>query len=306
MTHGPTRFESKGCCIYCGARGVELSDEHIVPYSLGGHHVIANASCHSCADVTKKFEQDVARGMWGDARVSYDAPSRRKKQRPKSLVFNDPENPRRKICVPYAEYPAPLIFYKMSNAGLLEGLSETTDISHLWQFIGLVDDVKAKQFEEKFGIKLSVKFRHVPDSFARMIAKIGYGHILSILDLCDFRSLCVPYILGQKKNLSYIVGGSFNSPAPEIDKGYVLNTVGFGDANRIMLIAEVRLFANNETPAYHVLVGEALGTAQVSSVMKKLGQVEFMTLPQGLEIAPQALDTCHWSPRVWPLPFWSG
>jgi hypothetical protein len=81
VTHGPTRLPSKGACIYCGATGVRLTDEHILPLSLGGGHVIADASCLACANVTKRFEQDVARELWGDARISYNAPSRRKKQR---------------------------------------------------------------------------------------------------------------------------------------------------------------------------------------------------------------------------------
>lgn len=36
MTHGPTRIPSKGACIYCGARDVKLTDEHIVPRFLAG------------------------------------------------------------------------------------------------------------------------------------------------------------------------------------------------------------------------------------------------------------------------------
>jgi hypothetical protein len=31
--------------------------------------------------------------------------------------------------------------------------------------------VKAKEFEKRFGVKLTSKFRHVPDSFARLLAK---------------------------------------------------------------------------------------------------------------------------------------
>jgi len=61
MSHGHTIIDSKGICIYCGKAGVRLTDEHIVPLSLGGQHVIGEASCHDCAKVTSKFERDVAR-----------------------------------------------------------------------------------------------------------------------------------------------------------------------------------------------------------------------------------------------------
>jgi hypothetical protein len=37
----------------------------------------------------------------------------------------------------------------------------------------VMDEIKAKGFEQKFGIKLTAKFRHMPESFGRLLAKIG-------------------------------------------------------------------------------------------------------------------------------------
>ena len=222
MSHGPSRIPSKGRCIYCRATGIELTDEHFLPLSLGGQHVIEKASCRGCANITKKFEQDVARELWGDARISYDAPSRRKKQRPTHIKLRDPETPGRTVTIPYSEYPAALIFYKMHKAGMLLGAPVNLDISSAWQFSVVHDDEKANGFERKFGIKLTVKFRHVPVSFGRLLAKIGYGQVLWALGLEDFRPFCVPYIIGAKDNVSYIVGSSFDIPTPEPGVGYNL------------------------------------------------------------------------------------
>ena len=90
MTYGPGKYPSKEVCIYCGRRNVLLTDEHVVPFFIGGKHVISKASCLMCANITKKFEQDVARDLWGEARASYNAPTRRKKERAKSFVLKDP------------------------------------------------------------------------------------------------------------------------------------------------------------------------------------------------------------------------
>jgi len=79
-----------------------LSDEHIVPFSLGGKHVIREASCSDCANITKKFEQRVARDLWGDARNSYDAPSRRKKERKSHIHLRDPDDAPKVLRVPGA------------------------------------------------------------------------------------------------------------------------------------------------------------------------------------------------------------
>ncbi|MBZ9993150.1 HNH endonuclease [Mesorhizobium sp. BH1-1-4] len=302
MSYGPTRIPTKGACIYCGKTGEALTDEHFLPLALGGQHILEDASCLACADITKKFEQDVARDMWGDARISYDAPSRRKKARPTHIRLRDPDNPNRQVRVAYRDYPAPLIFYKMNRAGFLEGLPETTDISGAWQFSAVMDDKKADDFERKFDIKLTAKFRHVPDSFGRLLAKIGYGQILCNLNPDDFRPICLPYILGLKKNLSYIVGGSFDIPPPNEGQGYILRTLAFGDLNRTILLAEIRLYANNHTPIYHVMVGDAVGEAATSAIWEKLGDVPASPMSLLHSTPDDRSKPPHWIPHAWPLP----
>lgn len=304
MPHGPTKFPSKGVCIYCGANGFRLTDEHIVPLSLGGQHVIEEASCYSCADVTKKFEQDVARELWGDARTSYNAPSRRKKQRKTHIILTDPKNPQRTVKVPYADYPAPIVFYKMSRAGFLEGMPETLDISASWKLEVLSDYERNRVFEEKYGIPLTARFRHVPISFARVIAKIGYGHILSILDPGDFRPICLPYILGTKANLSYVVGSAVFTGSPDAGIGYSLGTRLFGSMDHLTVIATIRLFANNLSPTYHVIVGDIVGRETVARAMPKIGpgQMNILAPPAPFHLEPAKEQ--HWLPSATNLAFW--
>jgi hypothetical protein len=301
MSHGHTRIASRGACIYCGMRGVRLDDEHVVPLSLGGQHILEDASCLSCADITTKFERDVARDMWGDARNSYNVRSRRKRKRKTHIALADPADPSRRLKVPYADYPAPMMFYKMGPAGLLAGMPDTVDMSHRWQMEMLTHEVKAKGFQQKFGVPLTARVRHMPESFARLLAKIGYCNLLTILDPGDFRPICLPYILGRK-NPSYVVGGAFEIAEPEA-VGYRLSILGFGSAERMMLVAEIRLFANAGTPAYHVVVGDVSGRDKVAAMLTKAGDmitVEPVTWP-----AASAAKQEHWMPRVWPLPFWA-
>src|SRR5438128_2975295 len=182
MSHGHTRIASRGACIYCGARDVALTNEHVIPLSLGGQHILEGASCRSCADITSRFERDVARDMWGDARNSYNVQSRRRGQRKTHKVLFDPAKPSRQVKIPYAEYPAPMMFYKMGPAGLLEGMPDTVDMSHRWQLTTVTDDVKAKGFQEKFGVPLTARVRHMPESFARLLARLGYCNVATMLD----------------------------------------------------------------------------------------------------------------------------
>jgi hypothetical protein len=112
MNHGPKKIESRQQCIYCGKKDVELTDEHVAPYFLAGNtgHILLKSSCIECAKITNGFETRVSRWLWHDARISYKAPSRKRKK-PKHLYLDDQINLGGKLKVPYDEYPAPMIFY---------------------------------------------------------------------------------------------------------------------------------------------------------------------------------------------------
>jgi hypothetical protein len=268
MARGPTYYPSKGVCIYCGAKDLHLKDEHVVPYSLGGTHVLRQASCSRCEDMTKKFEQKVARDLWGDARTSFNAPTRRKKERKKYVDMSDPTGHGRKRAVPANEYPAGFVFYKMGACGFLKGLPETTDLSSSWQMIVVDDDARRNAFFSKHGHYPVLTFRHVPDAFGRLLAKIGYCQTLTALELDDFDPLILPYIKGEKKNISFVVGSKDGAPEP--DNGYRLTT-GYSDqTERMILVTEVRLYANTHAPTYMVVVGFVSGVENVQRVKRKL------------------------------------
>ena len=298
MPRGPSHIASKGACIYCGDINAELSDEHIVPYSLGGSHVLRKASCDSCAEITAKFEQKVARDLWGDARTAFDAPSRRKSQRSQKLSMPDPGGLGRGVAVPAAEFPAGFVFYKMCQAGFLQGLPEDVDVSRKWELVVIDDDKRREEFLAKCPKrKLTLSFRHVPHDFGRLLAKIGYGQVLTQLDPGDFRPMCLPYILGQKDNVSYVVGGTLEDQAPEPDNGYSLTTVGFGNIDGGILVALIRLLSNTRAPAYHVVVGDVVGRERVERVMDKLGSI--VSGVDSMQAAARGSQH-HWLPRATP------
>jgi hypothetical protein len=71
----------------------------------------------------------------------------------------------------------------------------------------------------------------------------------------------------------------------------------------MMLVAEIRLFANAGTPTYHVVVGDVIGNEKVAAMLTKaegMITVELVTWP-----AASAVKQEHWMPSVWPLPFWA-
>lgn len=74
ITRVPTyRYRAAGKCIYCGCTE-QLTDEHIVPFALGGNLVLPTASCVACADRTKKYEQRTLRATLGNVRIRHNFP----------------------------------------------------------------------------------------------------------------------------------------------------------------------------------------------------------------------------------------
>jgi hypothetical protein len=270
MTHGPTYIATKGACIYCGTTNEKLTDEHIVPLSLGGVHIIREASCSNCAKITSRFEGNIAQGLWGDARTAFNAPTRHLKKR-KSVISTSISQEAKEIEIPSNEYPAGFVFYRMSISGILQGLPENQDISAFWTMSMIDDDKRRESFFKKHGSYPTLKFKHLPKDFGRMLIKIGYGHILSFLEPEDFNPLCLPYILGEKQNVSYLVGEQTKNFTPISDLGYSLHSKGFViSENRLLLIAIIRLYANTHSPEYEVVVGDVIGFDKITKVIKKI------------------------------------
>jgi hypothetical protein len=303
-TTGLTQVPSRNVCIYCLRKGILLTDEHVVPYALGGKHVLKKASCVQCADITKRFEQEVSRDLWGAARASYNAPTRRKGERPKSFSLKDPKGLASDIEVPVSEYPAFMVFYVMATAGILLGEEPTKDRSRDWQLVTIMDEARKDAFLAKHPGRLTGTFRNVPRSFGRLIAKIGYCQILTALDPEDFKPICLPYIVGKKSNISYVVGSKQPNDPPQ-GLGYFMRTIQVTTStrDRMLLLAEVRLIADNDTPTYHVVVGEVLGIENVHRVSSKLDSRQppdgDMTVSQ---FEPRSGNSMM-VPTVWPLEY---
>jgi HNH endonuclease len=110
-----------GCCIYCGEKKC-LSDEHIIPYGLGGSIVLKKASCNSCAKITSNIELRLLRGQWWPYRKLLGIQTRSgnyPKYRPAHLVrLYAPKIP---IQVKSDDYPV-VVFFDFDAPSVLIGV----------------------------------------------------------------------------------------------------------------------------------------------------------------------------------------
>lgn len=226
------------------------------------------ASCARCERMTSKFERQVARELWGDARVSFDQPTRRRRQRKAHIEMWHPKEPDRKQLIPATDYPGGFVFYKMGQCGFFRGLPETADLSGAWQFVVIDFEDRRAAFFEKYGYHAALKFRHVPEDFGRLLAKIAYCQVLTALDPPDFRASILPYINGEKNNLSYLVGSK--DGVPDAAMGYRLTTLTGMYGDKLLLMVEVRLYANSYAPTYDIVVGDVSGEKDIRRAQQKL------------------------------------
>ncbi len=61
---------------------------------------------------------------------------------------------------------------------------------------------------------MAYSFRHVPEQFARMLAKIGHSYAVVTFGLDTFTPLAVETILGQTKNFPMSLAAALTSNLP--------------------------------------------------------------------------------------------
>ena len=250
-------YPSFGKCIYCGALAsdAELTDEHIVPFSLVGNAVILKGSCKKCAAETAKIEHELGRKVFWDFRAHVNARTSTKKSADKSFRsrFRSPggrsrRKPYRSAIIrnltampvwglpglfkgrptdaPFQEYKAHVFYWIPPN------IKET---------LALEDGVVAEiPFPE---------FRIDHHRFARAIAKIAYCQVVAQFGLATCAGSALPsMILGQNPNVPYSVGCKLEDPPPPADRNvlHVIQVATEWVRGRFFVpVVTVRLFANS-------------------------------------------------------------
>lgn len=193
-------------CIYCGATETLLSDEHIIPYSLGGTWIIPNASCAVCSYITSRFERSISRRTYLALRTKAAFPTYRPKKRPKSFdaVMVAANGTRRVISVPTSKYPTIFPILHLPPPGILLNapLSDTSPEMKL-SISGNSSEINAFLAEYP-GAELS--FEIFWDDLCRALAKIAHSFTIGHYGDVGYTPLLPQLILGGYPYLSHLVG----------------------------------------------------------------------------------------------------
>jgi hypothetical protein len=265
------RFPPPGECIYCGARGdgVELTDEHIIPFSLGGNVEIVKASCKPCAQITGDLEFHVGRKVLWDYRLHAGIQTRRPKERPDTLParVSVAFGPEQVMELPIQDHPYFTAMPIWGMPGLLCGTQASAQFehekAHLFYYIppNIRETLNLRDGELAEIMAPDIKIDSY--KFARAIAKMAYCQTVVRYGLSGFRRLAIQdLILGKYPLVPYFVGCELKDPPPPGDR----KGVHFIDTREVtigrmrLIVGSVRLFAHSGTPEngmpiYRVVVG---------------------------------------------------
>ena len=200
------RYKPVGGCIYCGNTEPPLSDEHIVPYGLGGTLILPQASCARCAKITSLIELHCLRGIYRPARMHLRLPSR--KGHPQTLpVEMEHGDTKTRVDLTIADHPGYLFSFDYEPPYILAGfeklgvrLGGRLSIRNINQN----NEERLKQLKGK--VHMAADFD--ANTFARMIAKIAYSYAVAERGYGTFRPLVLDAILrATPEDMRYVIGG---------------------------------------------------------------------------------------------------
>jgi hypothetical protein len=246
-------------CIYCG-QTADLSEEHVIPYGLGGTLYVPKASCRRCADLTSRFELAVLRGFMQRARIAGKFPTRRPSRRPSTLTITlvDGETPRQ-VTIPAYQAPAVLQLPVFEAPRILEGFTSAEGINATGhETIGFGDVEGAVRRHGATGFRQTDSIAAI--DFARMIAKVGYSYTVGVFGPIQLdRVMVLPLILGKSQDAGLWVGSrTYETESEKAGAQHALTNVPYRatDQSQTLVVARVKLFASSGATGFEVVICE--------------------------------------------------
>lgn len=250
-------------CIYCGA-STGLTDEHIIPMSLGGRLVLPAASCSDCCDQTKRFEQTVARDMYWALRLRLGIKGRRSKERPKTwpLQIMHECGGATASNVEVAELPLIYLVPRLLRPGVREGRPLEAVSSPAMSIEAKGDQATISRLMKRMEagrLEYSLTFHWA--SFFRLIAKAGHAYAYGVLGRDTLEFLLPEIVLGSMEHAGHWIGEALPE-ATLPDEADMALSMWEGECGTYVS-AFVTFFGAGRFPTYEAVVGRVVDVEQV-------------------------------------------
>lgn len=261
---------SPGRCIYCPSI-VHLTDEHIIPQSLGGRLVLRASSCENCRRITSTFEQAVTRETYWPLRLRLGLKGSRKHKRSRPTHWSGILQDEDRIEITAIEVSKlPLIYCvpEIEQPGIYCGAPLTTGNPKIELKLRGSREELAKLLKEQDAGRFEIVFEFQWVPFLRMIAKICHAYAVSVVGLDGIDFYLPPLIRGETAELAHFVGGigsSNNALRPPSD--LALDITYINDIPH--LVGRCTIFGEDLFPTYQAVVGKILDLDLVHEKMAR-------------------------------------
>lgn len=264
MGQAQKRRAGLGFCIYCNSTD-GLSDEHVLPYAMGGQIVLKKASCPRCSKVTGSLEQKLLRGHWWPYRKKLGFQTRNPdaSKELKSVKITTSCGEVLDAEMPLESFVAAMVF-ELTPPSILSGMESTGKPFAKRAGMKMIGEMPTEAIVDGVRVRLSpydrVEFpvNFDSDDLTRFLAKVAHGYAISREGIGAFQELYLPeYILGRTDGILTYVGG-YESPV-------LMPVLPGGGCNRMMIRSRGDLISvcqqffidgGDPPPIYEVVVGK--------------------------------------------------
>lgn len=258
-------YPAANVCIYCQSRH-DLSDEHIIPYGMGGRLLLPKSSCKACSTITSEIERTCLRKMYGPLRLLYGLPSRRRKARPDKLplmVKHRAGDEWSVLHVPQDRYPFLVTFPYLSSPGLLAGEERCDALGPVTDRVWIRGASPSHSFHSLLASLRNELGVHAiqPTSdldvaaFCRLLAKVAIAYVAAERESSEVSPALASMVIGNKlEGCRYFIGGS-ETNEPAVNRLHEISLTTFQPSN--ILAVRIRFLAKLGTPTYWVALGKA-------------------------------------------------
>lgn len=269
-----TKFAAVGECIYCRRKPpeVSLTDEHIIADGLGGDLILPDASCHDCARVTGRFEQDILRHLLRQPRGALGVRSRKKRQKQTSITVNfaDEGEPPEYREIPFEPgMPAFLMALVADNPpGILRGAPKNEEWLGRIQ-VSTQADFTERQINTGGPTSFRYGFRFHAGLFGQLIAKTCHAFAVAHLGVNGFKPFLTDYIRAHDPpfdsyHLASLTTGPYNDYLHEISlrQKFISSSTIIGIVSQEFYLVGWRMFGQLSGPLMMAVVGRPNGRVQ--------------------------------------------
>ena len=254
----PVEMGRSSICIFCGSKQ-ELTDEHVVPYSIAGPWVYRKATCRVCQDKFKPFESRILKRFLGPMRDKLEAPSRTPKTQPPShtITLGFADGSTKDVTGNMNDIPVVISFPEIGPAGIGIPDANPEQVRIIGVSTALLDTSAAEKLVKQHGAtEIKGELQVVPSDWLRLIGKVGYAFACAQYGAENvLESPIVPALLGISNDIGQWVGSLTPEESPPVPAGMVHHVQL--KINDTTVLAMVRLFAQWNGPAYVVVCGRA-------------------------------------------------